>query len=274
MEEFVDILTKFAVSYGLKIVGAILILIIGRIVAGILRRLIVRAMTRSKVDPTVTTFVGNLVFILTISISILAGLAKFGVQTASFVAVMGAIGFAIGFALQGSLANFAAGILILILRPYKVGDYIVAGGAEGKVMGIRTFTTELATLDNKKILVPNGKLLSDNIENLTGYEKRRVDLVIGISYGSSISQAIKIARDVMAEDPRVLSDPEPAVFVSELGDSSVNLHVWPWVKPGDYWAVYFDITKRVKEAFDAGGVEIPFPQRVVHMASKAEPVSG
>ncbi len=274
METFVNMLTEFGVSYGLKIIGAILILIIGRVVAGIVRRLVTKAMMRGGTDPTVVSFVSNVAYILVISVAVLAALAKFGIQTASFVAVMGAIGFAIGFALQGSLANFAAGILILVLRPYKVGDYIVAGGAEGTVMGIRTFTTELATLDNKKILVPNGKLLSDNIENLTGYEKRRVDLVIGISYASSITDAIKIARNVMDEDPRVLSEPAPSVLVSELADSSVNLHVWPWVKPEDYWAVYFDVTKKVKEAFDAGGVEIPFPQRVVHMASREKPVSG
>lgn len=265
METIVEQLTQFATTYGIKIVGAILILIIGRIVAGAMRKGVTRILGRGNTDPTVISFVGNLAYILILTFTVLAALSKFGVETASFIAVLGAAGFALGFALQGSLANFAAGVLILVLRPYKVGDYIKAGGAEGTVKHIQLFITELATLDNRKVLVPNGKLLSDNIDNYTGYDKRRVDLVIGISYKSSIATAVEVAQKVMREDPRVLDDPAPAVMVSELADSSVNLHVWPWVQHADYWDVYFDITRKVKEAFDAGGVEIPFPQRVVHM---------
>lgn len=204
--------------------------------------------------------------ILILLLIILAALATFGIQTTSFVAVLGAAGFAIGFALQGSLSNFAAGVLILVFRPYKVGDYIEAAGVAGAVKEIRLFNTVLATLDNIKIIVPNSKIYGDVIKNIWAYDTRRVDLVFGISYDSPIQKAIEIIMNLIKEDDRILSDPEPMVAVSELADSSVNFVVRPWVKSEDYWPVFFDLTRKVKESFDENGIEIPFPQRVVHMA--------
>ncbi|MFQ6041229.1 MAG: mechanosensitive ion channel family protein [Candidatus Poribacteria bacterium] len=204
--------------------------------------------------------------ILILLLIILAALATFGIQTTSFVAVLGAAGFAIGFALQGSLSNFAAGVLILVFRPYKVGDYIEAAGVAGAVKEIRLFNTVLATLDNIKIIVPNSKIYGDVIKNIWAYDTRRVDLVFGISYDSPIQKAIEIIMNLIKEDDRILSDPEPMVAVSELADSSVNFVVRPWVKSEDYWPVFFDLTRKVKESFDENGIEIPFPQAVVHMA--------
>jgi small conductance mechanosensitive channel len=200
----------------------------------------------------------------------LAALAKFGIQTASFVAVLGAAGFAIGFAMQGSLANFAAGVLILVLRPYRTGDYIDVAGVAGTVKGIELFTTELATPDNVKIMVPNGKIYGDIIKNYSANDTRRVDLVIGIGYASSIQKAIETVTTLIKEDERILSEPAPQIAVSELADSSVNLVVRPWVKKEDYWTLRFDLTQKIKEAFDQKGIEIPFPQRAVHMISEQQ----
>jgi len=220
---------------------------------------------KSKTDPSITSFVGNLIYYLILIFAVLAALAKFGIQTASFVAILGAAGFAVGFALQGSLANFAAGVLILVLRPFKVGDLIDSAGVFGNVKDIQLFTTALATPDNVKILVPNGKIFGDVIKNLTGYDTRRVDLVIGIGYTSNIQKACDIMINLIKEDDRILPEPAPQIAVSDLADSSVNLVVRPWVKNENYWTVKFDLTRRIKEAFDANGIEIPFPQRVVHM---------
>jgi small conductance mechanosensitive channel len=265
METTANQLSIFVTTYGLKIIGAIIILILGRIGAGIGRGLVRRAMERSKIDPAIISFVGSLTYILILTFTVLAALAKFGIQTASFVAILGAAGFAIGFALQGSLANFAAGVLILILRPYRTGDYIEAAGVAGTVKDIQLFTTVLATPDNIKIIVPNGKLFGDVLKNISGYDTRRVDLVIGIGYSSSIQDAYEVINRLLKEDERVLPEPAPQIAVSELADSSVNFVVRPWVKKEDYWNVKFDLTRKIKEAFDESGIEIPFPQRVVHM---------
>jgi len=199
---------------------------------------------------------------------VLAALAKFGIQTASFVAILGAAGFAIGFALQGSLANFAAGVLILVLRPFRVGDFIIGAGEAGTVKKIQLFTTELATPDNIKVMVPNGKLFGDVIKNVTAYDTRRVDLVIGIGYSSDIQKAYDVMMDIISKDSRILSDPPAQIAVSELADSSVNSVVRPWVKKEDYWPVRFELTRKIKEAFDENTIEIPFPQRAVHMISE------
>jgi small conductance mechanosensitive channel len=257
----------FISIYGLKVIGAIVILIIGRIGAGIGRGLVRRMLERANTDPAVVSFVGSLTYVLVITVAVLAALAKFGVQTASFVAILGAAGFAVGFALQGSLGNFAAGVLLLVLRPFKVGDYIEGAGVAGTVKEIQMFTTVLSTPDNVKILVPNGKLFGDIIKNVSAYETRRVDLVIGIGYSSDIQKAWDVMMDLIKQDERILPDPAPQIAVSELADSSVNFVVRPWVKREDYWSVRFDLTRRIKERFDREGIEIPFPQRVVHTPS-------
>ncbi|MGD8983935.1 MAG: mechanosensitive ion channel [Desulfobacteraceae bacterium] len=268
METMNSQLAAFITTYGLKIIGAIVILILGRIAAGIGRKIARRVLEKSKTDPAIISFVGSLTYILILTFTVLAALAKFGIQTASFVAILGAAGFAIGFALQGSLGNFAAGVLILVLRPFRVGDFIMGAGEAGAVKEIGLFTTVLATPDNIKIMVPNGKLFGDVIKNVTAFDTRRVDLVIGIGYSSDIQKAWDVMMGLIKEDARILSDPAPQIAVAELADSSVNFVVRPWVKKEDYWGVKFDLTRKIKEAFDENGIEIPFPQRVVHMISE------
>ncbi len=269
MENAANQLMVFVTMYGLKIIGAILILIIGRIAAGIGRKVVTKVLEKSKTDPAVTSFVGSLIYFLILTFAVIAALAKFGIQTASFVAVLGAAGFAIGFALQGSLANFAAGVLILVLRPFRIGDYIDSAGVAGTVKNIQLFTTVLATPDNIKILVPNGKIFGDVIKNVSAYDTRRVDLVIGIGYTSDIQKAYDIMMNLTKEDGRILSDPATQIAVSELADSSVNFVLRPWVKKEDYWNVKFDLTRKIKETFDENGIEIPFPQQAIHMISQA-----
>jgi len=268
METVNEQLVLFVTTYGIKIIGAIIILILGRIIAGIGRRIVSRILEKSETDPSIIKFVGSLTYFLILIFAVLAALAKFGIQTASFVAILGAAGFAIGFALQGSLANFAAGVLILVLRPYKVGDVIDGAGVVGSVKEIQLFTTVLATPDNIKIMVPNGKIFGDVIKNITAYDTRRIDLVVGIGYTSDIQKAYDIMMNLIKEDNRILSDPAPQIAVSELADSSVNFVVRPWVKKEDYWAVRFDLTRNIKESFDRDGIEIPFPQQVVHMMTE------
>ncbi|WP_024335631.1 mechanosensitive ion channel family protein [Desulfotignum balticum] len=264
MENYMEQMVLFLTKYGLNIIGAIIILILGRIAAGIGRRLIEKLMGRSKVDPSVTSFCGSLVYFGILAFTVLAALAKFGIQTASFIAVIGAAGLAVGLALQGSLANFAAGVLILILHPFKTGHYIEAGGVAGTVKDIQMFTTTLATPDNIKILVPNGKILNDVIKNISGYDTRRIDLVIGIGYGSDIEKAWQILEKIIQSDDRILKEPAYTIAVSELADSSVNFVVRPWVNSADYWATRFDLIKTIKQSFDENDIEIPFPQVTVH----------
>jgi len=262
-------LVEFGTTYGLKIIGAILILIVGRIAAGIVRRIVQRLLNKAKTEPTIVSFAGSLTYFLILVFAVLAALHTFGVQTTSFVAVLAAAGFAIGFALQGSLSNFAAGVMILVLRPFKVDDYIEAAGVAGTVKEIHLFSTVLATLDNIKIMVPNSKIYGDIIKNVWAYDTRRIDLVIGIGYTSSIPSAIEVMMGIVKSDPRILGDPEPQIAVLELADSSVNFVLRPWVKSEDYWPVYFDVTRKVKESFDANDIEIPFPQHTVHLVSES-----
>lgn len=265
MEDMYTFLVGFMRSYGIKVVGAIVILIIGRIVANIMRSLTVRGLNRTKTDPAIISFVGSLVYMAIIVFTVIAALSKFGVQTASFVAVIGAAGFAIGFAMQGSLSSFASGVLLLIFKPIKVGDFVEVAGIAGSVKEIRLFNTILATPDNVKIFVPNNKINGDIIKNYAGYDERRVDLVIGIAYGSPIDRAYEIMKKLVAADSRILQEPACQIAVSELADSSVNFVLRPWVKKEDYWGVKFDLTEKIKKEFDAAGIEIPFPQTDVHL---------
>jgi small conductance mechanosensitive channel len=256
---------EFSMAFGLKILTAALILVAGRWVARIIRNATEKVMSRSNVDTTLIPFVGNLVYFALITFVILAALAHLGVQTTSFIAVIGAAGLAVGLALQGSLANFAAGVLMLIFRPFKVDDFIEGAGVSGVVEEINIFTTHLRTLDNKTVIIPNAKITGDNITNYTRKEKRRVDLVVGVSYKDDIGNVKRVISDVLGGDARVLKDPAPTVAVLELGESSVNFAVRPWVSTADYWNVYFDTTENLKKRFDAEGIHIPFPQRDVHI---------
>lgn len=265
MEETYTFLTEFARSYGIKIIGAIVILIAGRIAAGLLRKASRRILERTNTDLAIISFVGNLVYILVIAFTVVAALSKFGVETASFVAILGAAAFAIGFALQGSLSNFASGVMLLIFRPIRIGDYVEAGGVAGTVKEIMLFVTVLATPDNVKIFVPNSKIASDVIKNYAGYDTRRIDLVVGIGYDSPIDRAHEIMKSIVSADERILPDPECQIAVSELADSSVNFVLRPWVKKEDYWSVRFDVTEKIKKEFDANGISIPYPQTDVHL---------
>jgi small conductance mechanosensitive channel len=267
MENAMNTVYDFVVTYGIRVVGAIVILIIGRIAAGIVARGVRKGSQKANVDPTLIGFLSRFSYIIVLAFAILAALAKFGIQTASFVAVMGAAGFAVGFALQGSLGNFAAGVMLLFFRPFKVGDYIDAGGDAGTVKEIALFTTTLATPDNVKVIVPNGAIFGGTIKNYAGYDTRRVDMMIGIGYGSDIKRAVEVIEGLIKADSRVLDDPAYQIAVAELADSSVNLVVRPWVNRADYWAVKFELTRAIKEALDANGIEIPFPQRVIHQAT-------
>ena len=209
-------------------------------------------------------------YILLLTFVILAALGQLGIQTTSFIAIIGAAGLAIGLALQGALANFAAGFLMIIFRPFKVGDFIQCAGVAGTVEEIQIFTTQLKTPDNKTIIVPNAKITSDNITNFSTKETRRVDLVFGIGYGDDIDNAKKVISDLLEKDERIMKDPPPTIAVVELADSSVNFVVRPWVKSGDYWDVHFDMTENIKKRFDAEGISIPFPQQDVHLYEHKE----
>lgn len=269
MENLIQTLNDFAVNYGIKVVGAIVILIGGRIVAGLLRSGVLRAMGKGNVDQTLAMFFGRLVFITVMVFTVLAALAKFGVQTASFVAVLGAAGFAVGFAMQGSLSNFAAGVMLLVFRPFKVGDFVDAAGVAGTVKEIALFTTTLATPDNVKIIVGNGAIFGSTIKNYSAYDNRRCDLLIGIGYSSDIQKAIEVMEGLIKADERVQDDPAHQIAVSELADSSVNFVVRMWCAKEDYWGLKFDMTRAIKESFDEAGIEIPFPQRTIHHVNAA-----
>jgi small conductance mechanosensitive channel len=267
MEEAIQSVMEVTVKYGLQIIGAILILIAGRIVAGICRRLARRALAKANVDATVTSFFAQFAYIIVMLAAVLASLAKFGVQTTSFVAILGAAGFAVGMALQGTLSHFAAGVLLLIFRPIKVGDFVEVGGVSGTVKEVRLFTTVMATPDNVHMIVPNSKIFNDTIKNFSVNDTRRIDLTIGIGYGDSIDRAMEVLMEVMRADERIIQEPAPQIVVTDLGDSSVNLLLRCWTKRADFWPVKCDLTKNVKENFDIQGIEIPFPQQVIHAVS-------
>jgi len=245
-------ISHWITSFGAQILGAAVTLVVGYFIARFARQLVRKLQKRTRIPMSLQGFVGQIVFISILIFTVIATLARFGIQTTSLVAVLGAASFAIGFALQGSLSNFAAGVLLVILRPFKIGDVIEAGGVTGLVKDIQLFSTILAT----------------PVRNYAGYETRRIDVPVGIGYGDSIEAAVTVARGVMTSDERVLNDPAPEVLVGELGDSSVNLILRLWVNGNDYWDVLFDTTRRVKEAFDENGIDIPFPQHVVHMAKE------
>ncbi len=269
MEEALSKLHGVVVTYGLSFIAAVVILVVGKWVAGLISRLIERLMVRANIDKTIAVFVRRIAYIALLIFVIIAAIDKIGVRTTSLVAIFGAAGLAVGLALQGSLANFAAGVLIIFFKPFTIGDYVEAGGASGSVEEIRIFSTVLRSPDNRKIIIPNARITGDNITNYTAVETRRVDMVFGISYDDDIKKAKGILEGVVASDSRVLEDPKPVIAVSELADSSVNLVVRPWVKPTDYWGVYFDTLEKGKAELERNGITIPFPQMDVHMASSA-----
>jgi small conductance mechanosensitive channel len=256
---------ELLLSYGPRVLAAIAILIGGWFVARALTSLSKRGMARANLDKTLSRFLTNIVFMLLMAFVALAAVSKLGVETASFVAVIGAAGFSIGFALQGSLSNFAAGVMILIFRPFRTGDAIEAGGTAGEVADVGIFSTILLTPDNKKVIVANSAITGGNITNFSAMPTRRVDMQFGIGYGDDLRKAKGILERLMAGDPRVLKDPACLIAVGSLGDSSVNLVCRAWVKSADYWPVHFDTHEKVKLAFEAEGITIPCPQREVRL---------
>ncbi len=265
MENWMEIVQTYATEYGLNIIAAVAILIIGRIVVGMLTGVVKRLMKKANVEDTLTRFVASLTRIALMVFVFIAALDQLGVETASFIAIIGAAGLAVGFALQGSLSNFASGVMLIMFRPFKAGDFVEAGGTAGVVDAIRIFNTILKTPDNKTVIVPNSGITGGNIVNYSAQETRRVDMVFGIGYGDDIKKAKEILHKILDDDPRILKDPAPVVVVGELADSSVNFNVRPWVKTADYWGVYGDVHERVKLTFDEQNISIPFPQQDVHM---------
>lgn len=265
MDAMIDTLVGWVTLYGVKLIVALLIFVIGRWVARKLSNTVQNLMTARQVDEALVKFTTNLTYTALLIFVVIAALGQVGIQTASFVAIVGAAGLAIGLAMQGSLSNFAAGVLIIIFRPFRIGDFIEAAGAAGVVESIMIFTTELKTGDNKKIIIPNSSILGGVITNYSANDTRRVDLVMGIGYDDDIDKAKRVLEEVMAADERILTEPAPAVAMIELADSSVNFNVRPWVKTADYWGVYCDLTEAIKKRFDQEGISIPFPQRDVHI---------
>jgi small conductance mechanosensitive channel len=268
-EEVIQTVVNLASTWGLQVIGAIAVLIIGRFVAGMLRRATRRALERSKVDESLVPFFASAVYYLAITVVVIAVLSLFGVETTSLIAVVGAAGLAIGLAMQGTLSNVASGVMLLIFRPFRLGDYVEVAGTAGSVAEIGLFSTTLNTPDNVRITVPNSAICGETIKNYSANDTRRNDLVIGISYGDDIPKAIEIVRNALSADARVLSEPAAVVAVAELGDSSVNLVVRPWCRKEDYWNLRFDLNRKLKEDLESGGCSIPFPQRDVHIHSTA-----
>lgn len=265
MSEITDLVTL----YGLRVAGAVAVLVAGWLGARWVRRITRRALDRSGLDRALVPFLSSLVYYGLLVFVVLAVLNLFGIQTASFIAVLGAAGFAVGLSLQGTLSNFASGVMLLVFRPFSVGDVVDTGGARGTVKEIGILTTKLDTPDNVRILVPNSKVFGNLIENYTAHDTRRLDLEVGISYDDDVGTALEACEQMLAAEERVLEDPAPLVAVAGLGDSSVNLMVRPWCRTDDYWPLQRDLTRRLKEVLEAAGCELPYPQRDVHLHGEA-----
>lgn len=252
-------------TWGLQLIGALAVLIIGRFLCNVARKSIRRAMEARQVDPSLIPFLSNLVYFILFAAVVIAVLGLFGIETTSLVAVLGTAGLAIGLALQGTLSNFSSGVMLLLFRPFHVGDYIETAGVSGTVAEINVFTTTLHTPDNVKIIVPNSGIFGATIKNYSANDTRRNDIILGVSYDDDLSTAIAVVNSVLGKDPRVLPEPAPVVAVSELADSSVNLVVRPWCRKEDYWALRFDLIRGLKEELEKSGCSIPYPQRDVHL---------
>jgi len=270
MDSIIQSLQEWVAHYGLRVVGSVAILVLGLIGAKLVTGLFRKIMRKANVDDTLVSFGGNLLQFMLILFVIIAMLSKLGVQTTSLIAMLGAASLAVGLSLQSNLANLAAGVLILIFRPMRLGESVEIGGVLGTVEEITILVTKLRLFDGKLAIMPNTKVFSDKLINYTAADPRRVDLVIGIGYEDDIPKAKAILQRLLEEDPRVLADPAPKVLVTELADSSVNFAVRPWTRNADWWAVYCDLTEKIKLTFDAEGINIPFPQRDVHLYAVEE----
>jgi small conductance mechanosensitive channel len=263
--QYSEIALGYVTEYGLKIIGALLIFFIGKWIAQKIIVLMRRGMERAHVDPTLISFASNALYVVLIVTIIIAAISNIGIETTSFMAVLGAAGLAIGLALKDTLANVGAAVLIIFFRPFKVGDFIEASGVMGGVKSINLFSTTLTTTDNRSIIIPNGALIAGNIINYTGNDKRRIDMVFDIDYKDDLKRAKEVIMEILLEHPIVLKDPAPIVAIGALGTNSVQIFARPWVKTEEYWNVLFEITESVKLEFDKNNISIPFPQMDLHV---------
>ncbi len=261
MENIADLITHFVIDA----LMALAIFVVGRWVAFQVANLLQKGLTAREMDSALVHFVRSLVYWALLAFVLIAALGQLGIQTASFVAIIGAAGLAIGLALQGSLSNFASGVLLLVFKPFKSGDFVEVANTAGSIEKIQIFTTELVTPDNKQIIIPNSAITSGTITNYSAKDTRRVDLTIGISYDDDIDKARELIFDEIAKDDRIMKDPEPVVLVMTLADSSVNFAVRSWAATSDYWPVYTSLTESIKKRFDKDGISIPYPQTDVHI---------
>jgi small conductance mechanosensitive channel len=264
-----EMIEAYLIPWGIRIAIALAILVIGRMVARMVTRFAERVMRRANLDIMLTSFLGNILYTVLLVAVIIAALDQMGLQTTSLLAVFGAAGLAIGLALKDSLANFSSGVMLIIFRPFKVGDFIEAAGQAGVIEEVRIFSTIMKTGDNREIIIPNSHIYSGPIINVSARPTRRIDMVFGIGYEDDIRKAKELIEAAFAADERILKDPAPAVAMAELADSSVNFNVRPWVNTADYWAVRSALMERIKLSFDANGISIPYPQRDVHMHNAA-----
>ncbi len=249
----------------LNLLGAIVVFVVGRWAAKLIRRICTGMLQRAKVDETLTKFLTNIIYSLALAFVVVAVLDQLGVNTTSFAAIVASAGLAIGLALQGSLSNFAAGVMLILFRPFGVGDFVNAGGVSGVVEEVRIFNTRIRTGDNVQIIIPNGQITTDAIKNYSVKETRRIDLVVGCGYADDLRAVKRFLEELLADDERILQDPEPVVAVNELGESSIDFVVRPWVKAADYWAVRWELNEKIKLGFDEQGFNIPYPSRDVYM---------
>ena len=264
-QQYIDL----AVTWGVKIIGAIAIFIIGKWIAKLLTNLLKKGLEKSGTDVTLIKFLGDLTYFGLLVLVIIAALGTLGVNTTSFAAIIAAAGLAVGFALQQNVSNFGAGVVILFLRPFKVDDFVEAGGATGVVEAIGIFNTTFKTGDNKIIIVPNSNIVGNNIVNYSREAIRRIDLVIGVGYEDDLKLVKSTLEDILNSHPKILKDPSPSVALAELADSSVNFNVRPWVKSEDYWGVRSDLLEQIKLTFDEKGINIPYPQMDIHLQKTA-----
>ena len=265
LDAFILILQTTGIDFAISLTKAVAIFYVGKLLVRLLLKAVSKIMHKQEVDDTLESFVLSLSRIILMLFVIIAAVGALGIQTTSFIAVLGAAGLAIGLALQGSLSNFASGVLIVLFRPYKVGDFVEAAGIAGVVVQVEILTTIFKTGDNKQVIVPNGQVMGSIITNYSANDTRRVDMVIGVSYDDDLDKVRATLEELIAADDRVLTEPAHKIAVSELADSSVNFIVRPWVKSEDYWGVMFDMTEAVKKRFDAEGISFPYPQQDVHL---------
>jgi len=263
--QLLDLLQTKGIDFGINLIIALAIFYFGKMFISLAVRGLRNVMRRQEVDKTLETFVSNLVRMVLLVVVVIAAIGQLGIETTSFIAIFGAAGLAVGLALQGSLSNFAAGVLIVLFRPYRVGDFVEAAGIAGSVEKVQILTTILKTGDNKQIIVPNGQIMDSIITNYSANDKRRVDMVVGVSYGDDLDKVRATIQELVAADERILAEPACTIAVSALADSSVNFVVRPWVNTADYWGVMFDLTEAIKKRFDKEGISFPFPQQDVHL---------